>query len=73
MSKPITCCKNCKNRFVGCHSVCEVYLDQRQEFDKDKQKYLDSIEKEIAFGEYLISHNLRKGVFRKQQKRKKYK
>lgn len=31
------CCKNCKDRHVGCHSKCERYLKEKEEHDKNKK------------------------------------
>lgn len=41
----ITCCRNCKNRSIGCHSTCEVYIQQAEEYHAlkakaDKRKYV---------------------------------
>ena len=30
----IKCCMNCKERSVGCHSVCEKYIAERKELDE---------------------------------------
>lgn len=30
----ITCCKDCQKRFVGCHSSCKEYLEQKAKWDK---------------------------------------
>ena len=30
-------CKNCDNRFVGCHSECLKYIDYRQKLDVYRQ------------------------------------
>lgn len=34
----ITCCKDCKDRYVGCHDKCARYLKEKQEFEETKKK-----------------------------------
>lgn len=39
---PSTPCKECQERFVGCHSTCEKYAQMRREIDElnaKKKKY----------------------------------
>lgn len=31
-------CKGCKARYIGCHSVCELYLEYRAELDDANEK-----------------------------------
>ena len=31
-------CKDCKERFVGCHSVCDHYINWKKEHDKIKEE-----------------------------------
>ena len=33
----ITCCKGCQERKVGCHVVCERYLVQKEELEKQNK------------------------------------
>lgn len=35
--KGITCCKNCDKRFVGCHSQCKEYNEQKKELSIAKE------------------------------------
>lgn len=34
----ISCCKDCTERYVGCHSKCEKYLEEKQLLEKQKNK-----------------------------------
>lgn len=34
----ISCCKDCKDRCVGCHSKCEIYIKQIEEWNEIKKK-----------------------------------
>lgn len=50
----IWCCKDCKDRHVGCHSVCEKYKEQ-----KEKAKEIDDkAKKDNLFGGSLRSDRL---------------
>ena len=35
----IKCCKDCDNRYPGCHGSCPEYLAQRAEYDKLREEY----------------------------------
>ena len=50
-------CKDCTERHLGCHSVCEDYINARKELDEinakifeEKRKYTDY----IGFKSYCI-------------------
>ena len=32
-SSKITCCKDCKERYIGCHSKCEKYITEKQNLE----------------------------------------
>ena len=36
--KSITTCKDCQNRYVGCHGLCEKYKKARAEHNKLKEE-----------------------------------
>lgn len=42
-------CKNCKNRFVGCHSQCESYKLYRENNEK---RYSDHLEEKKIRDDY---------------------
>ena len=33
-----SCCKDCQNRAVGCHSTCEEYHEAKTKYDSDNQQ-----------------------------------
>ena len=33
----IKCCKNCTKRCIGCHSVCEEYIAEKEALEVKKQ------------------------------------
>lgn len=40
----ITCCKDCPNRFLGCHDTCKIYIAQHKKLIQEshaKQKFLE--------------------------------
>lgn len=55
MRTRITCCKNCQNRHLNCHSSCETYLEQRKELEVYKDKKSKEIEAEIDANRFKIS------------------
>lgn len=34
----IYCCKDCKERYLGCHDKCEKYQKQSKEYKERKEK-----------------------------------
>ena len=52
-------CKNCKDRYVGCHSKCDKYI----KFKKDlrKAKYQEKIDKKIEDDIWYTINEVRKG------------
>lgn len=32
----MTCCLNCEDRIIGCHSVCKSYKEDREVYDEKK-------------------------------------
>lgn len=34
----ITCCKDCPDRYPGCHGKCEKYIAERAAYDAQKAK-----------------------------------
>ena len=52
-------CKNCKDRYVGCHSKCDKYI----KFKKDlrKTKYKEKIDKKIEDDIWYTINEVRKG------------
>ena len=37
MVSRVSCCKDCTERHVGCHSICKRYINQKKEWEKDKE------------------------------------
>lgn len=41
----ISGCKDCTERFIGCHGVCETYIQQRNEYLLKKEQVLQAKKK----------------------------
>lgn len=39
MNFKITCCKDCKDRYLGCHDKCEKYIKQKLQNEKERNAY----------------------------------
>lgn len=48
-------CKDCKDRYVGCHSTCVIYKDYVQDLYALKQKIKDQKSKYKEVNEYNAS------------------
>lgn len=51
----IRCCRDCKDRCVGCHGTCERYLREKQVHDKVCETIHADKELKIAIGD-IIQH-----------------
>jgi len=52
-SYKITCCKDCEERYIGCHSKCEKYIKEKQTLEKSKTLYYKSLPPKISEGDFL--------------------
>jgi hypothetical protein len=60
MIRQITVCKGCKDRFLGCHGVCERYLKQCEEQDAIKAKMVKDHNMDAAFTDLVLRTNERR-------------
>lgn len=60
-------CKNCTERHVGCHSACEKYISEKQQYQADKAEYNEAI------SEYkqLDGYEYKRNTARKREKKRK--
>jgi len=49
-------CKGCKDRYVGCHSDCKLYLDKKDEFQKDYKARKKEMELASWYRESIAKH-----------------
>lgn len=47
-------CKDCPDRFVGCHSTCEKYIQFKKDVRKDRQEHWGDYIREREIEEYVI-------------------
>lgn len=38
----IKCCKDCKDRKVGCHGQCEKYITEKEENERKAKAHIDT-------------------------------
>jgi len=49
MFSTISCCKDCKERHLGCHSKCERYIKQKEDLLVQKE-YMKKSKNPIIYG-----------------------
>ena len=47
-------CQDCKDRYLGCHSNCQKYLEAKAEHSKEKESVTQIKEDERRFDSYEI-------------------
>lgn len=66
MLSDIHTCKDCPDRYSGCHSKCEKYLSAKAEHDKKKEEITKKLKAEgnaTSFSKDNIRRNIRrKGI-----------
>lgn len=58
----IKCCKDCTQRYIGCHSDCERYNKEKSDNDKYKaivQSHKDKINRDRAYVRDALEKNRR--------------
>ena len=50
----ITTCKDCLDRSVGCHGICQKYLEARAENERKKERLYQKIDAEHDIRDYRI-------------------
>ena len=49
----ISSCKDCTERFIGCHGVCETYIQQKNEHLLKKEQVLQAKKNNVLFEDYI--------------------
>ena len=52
-------CKDCSDRFVGCHTVCVEYFGYKTAVESEKERYRSSKAEEIRYNEYCADRKRR--------------
>ena len=48
----ITCCKDCNDRVLGCHDVCDRYKEEKLQAEKKKEKVLQAKANDKLYRDY---------------------
>lgn len=48
------CCVDCAERHVGCHSTCERYISDKENYDKKRNKIKDQKKRESIVTGYAV-------------------
>lgn len=59
MAEPLSPCKNCEKRQVGCHSKCEDFIKFRRALGSYKKAIRDSLHKKNIYAKYQLDKNER--------------
>lgn len=57
-------CKDCQNRYVGCQSECEDYINAKREGDREKALLRAEKKKESDYDSFIIGAS---GRFRRSR------
>ena len=68
------CCYGCKERQVGCHSVCERYIAEKEALDSEREKkHKRQEERNMIWDTYLQGIKNMKNVRAKYNEKRKRK
>lgn len=59
MQRKVTCCHDCQEREVGCHSTCKKYIEENEQYLKEREKIKAEKNKEAAIREAIICNKRR--------------
>lgn len=48
MQRKVTCCHDCQEREVGCHSTCKKYIEENEQYLKERDRIKNEKYKESA-------------------------
>lgn len=60
----ITCCKDCPDRYPGCHGQCEKYKAERAVYDAQKKAFMEKYEVQSRLSQQTFDtiHKTRKHI-----------
>lgn len=59
MQRKVTCCHNCQEREIGCHSTCKKYIEENEQYLREREKIKAEKNKEAAIREAIICNKRR--------------
>lgn len=67
MNCTITCCMNCTDRQMGCHSTCEIYKEQKAQWDKIRAEEKERQKQEYVRMKTIVDARVRMTKGRKKK------
>lgn len=61
------CCKHCTERYVGCHSDCEKYLEDKAKYEAAKAEYSEAVKEYSQLDGYEYK---KRAQYKREKKRK---
>lgn len=58
------CCRDCTERFIGCHSQCLKYIDYRQKLEAERQKIREKADAECEYRNYVANQAIKSRKYR---------
>ena len=52
--KKVNCCYECQDRHIGCHEVCQKYINQLEEYIAEKREIKKMKNRETAVTTFAI-------------------
>lgn len=59
----INCCHDCSNRAVGCHGICEKYIESRKKYEEQQTAIYAWKNKDKAIQDYKHSKRYKGGNY----------
>lgn len=59
MQRKVTCCHDCQEREVGCHSTCKKYIEENEQYLRERERIKTEKNKEAAIREVIICNKRR--------------
>lgn len=59
MQRKVTCCHDCQEREIGCHSTCKKYIEETEMHLMEREKIKAEKNKEAAIREAIICNKRR--------------
>lgn len=57
MQRKVTCCHDCQEREIGCHSTCKKYIEENEQYLKEREKIKTEKTKKPQSGKRLYVIN----------------
>jgi hypothetical protein len=68
MRRTVSCCKDCPDRVLHCHSTCERYILEQEEYQKKKAEVMKQYGMQLEIEKTLRQGNARRSRIRNRKK-----